>query len=65
MNSAEVKKQVNAKLKNKIYTRSTKTENKLIKQLNKCKRCKNRNTKRCNINEYMLFSGAELGKCEN
>ena len=36
----------------------------LIKQLNKCKRCKNNKTKKCNLKNYLLFSGAELGKCK-
>ena len=44
---------------------SNKTERKLVKQISKCKRCKNNKTKKCNLNNYLLFSGAELGKCEN
>ena len=58
------KKQMNAYLKNKTYKISNKTEQKLSKQLAKCKKCKNNNTKKCNLNNYLLFSGAELGKCE-
>ena len=42
---------------------SNKTEKILLKQLSKCKRCKNNKTKKCNLNNYMLFSGAEFGKC--
>ena len=64
MNSKEVKKQINAQLKNKTYKMSNKKEKNLLKQLNKCKRCKNNNTKKCNLNNYIIFSGAELGKCE-
>jgi len=43
---------------------SNKTERKITKQLSKCERCKNNKTKRCNLKNYMLFSGAEFGKCE-
>ena len=64
MNSKEVKKQINAQLKNKTYKMTNKKEKKLLKQLSKCKRCKNNNTKKCNLNNYIIFSGAELGKCE-
>jgi hypothetical protein len=63
MNTKEVKKQIKAQLKNKTYKLSTKTEKKLLKQMSKCKRCKNKNTKKCDFNNYIIFSGAELGKC--
>jgi hypothetical protein len=64
MNSKEAKKQLNAHLKNKTYKMSIKTETKLLNQMSTCKRCKTNNTKRCNFNNYILFSGAELGKCK-
>lgn len=64
MNNKEVKKQISAQLKNKTYKMSNKTEQKLVKQISKCKRCKNNKTKKCNLNNYLLYSGAELGKCE-
>lgn len=63
MNTREVKKQINAIRKNKTYKMSKTTEDKLVKQMNKCKICKNRNTKKCNYDNYILYSGAELGKC--
>jgi hypothetical protein len=63
MNSKEIKKHINAQLKNKTYKMTDNTEKKLLKQISKCKRCKNKNTKKCNFNNYMSFSGAELGKC--
>ncbi len=63
MNNKEVKKQINAQLKNKTYKMTNNTEKKLLKQLSKCKKCKNNKTKKCNLNNYLLFSGAELGKC--
>ena len=65
MNTKEAKKQINAQSKNKTYKMSIKREKQLLNQMNKCKRCKNKNTRRCNINEYIAFSGAELGKCKN
>jgi len=64
MNTKQVKKQIKAQLKNKTYKMSNKTERNIIKQLSKCKRCKNNKTKKCNLQNYILFSGAEFGKCE-
>lgn len=64
MNTNEIKKQLNAHVKNKTYKISNKIEKKLIKQISKCDRCKNNKTKKCNLNNYLLFSGAEFGKCE-
>jgi hypothetical protein len=63
LNSKEVKKQINAQLKNKTYKMSKKAENKILKQMSKCSRCKNNKTKKCNLKNYILFSGAEFGKC--
>jgi hypothetical protein len=60
MNTKEGRKQ----LKNKSYKMSKKTEDRLVKQISICKRCKNNKTKKCNLNNYILFSGAEIGKCE-
>jgi hypothetical protein len=59
MNSKEVLKQV----KNKTYKMSKKTEEKLVKQMSKCDRCKNKKTKKCNLKNYIEYSGAEFGKC--
>jgi hypothetical protein len=64
MNTKEVKKQINAQLKNKTYKMSNKTERKILNGRVKCKRCKNNKTKKCNLKNYILFSGAEFGKCE-
>jgi hypothetical protein len=55
---------MNAQLKNKTYKMSNKTEKKLLKQISKCERCKNNKIKKCNLKNYILFSGAEIGKCE-
>ena len=65
MNNKKLKNQIKAQLKNKTYKMSNKKERKLLTQISKCKRCKNNNTKKCNLNNYILFSGAELGKCKN
>ena len=64
MNSKQVFKGIKAKLKNKTYKMSKKTEAKLLKQMSKCDRCKNNKTKKCNLKNYILFTGAEFGKCE-
>lgn len=64
MNTKEARKQLNAKLKNKTYKMTNNTEKKLLKIMSKCKRCKNNKTKKCNFKNYLLFSGAVLGKCE-
>jgi len=65
MNSKEVKKQINAQLKNKTYKLSSKKQKQMMKQLSKCHRCKNQGTKMCNLKEYLLFSGAQMGKCDS
>ena len=62
INNKEVKKQINAQLKNKVYKMSKITEKKLVEQINKCKLCKTNNTEICNLNKYLLYSGAEIGK---
>jgi hypothetical protein len=63
INTKEVKKQIKSQLKNKTYKMSEKTEIHLLKQMKKCKQCKTKNTKLCNFKKYILFSGADLGKC--
>ena len=51
-------------IKNRPYKIPNKTERKLLKKINRCNRCKNNNTKKCNLKEYMLYSGAESKICE-
>ena len=63
-NSKEVKKQIKAQIKNKTYKVSKKTEKKMLTLINKCKRCKNKNTKKCDLKSYLSFSGAQIGKCK-
>ncbi len=56
------KKMINKFLKN---IKSSDIEKKLlIKASNKCNKCIN-NTKKCNTKEYMKYSGAINGKCQN
>ena len=63
MNTKELKKQINTQLKNKTYKMTSKIENKLVKQTNICNKCKKNKTKKCNLKDYITFSGAELGSC--
>jgi hypothetical protein len=65
MNTKKFKNQLKAQLQNKTYKMSNKTERKLLKQLSNCKKCKNNKTKKCNLKNYILYSGAEFGKCES
>ena len=64
MNSKEVRKQIQAQMKNKTYKMSKATEKRLVKQMKKCDKCKNRKLKKCSIDDYIIFSGAEYGSCE-
>jgi len=59
MNKIEDEKQINAILQKKTYKISTQ----LRKQTKKCNRCKNKKSKKCNLKKYMLYTGAENGKC--
>ena len=65
MINKDINKQLKAQLKNKTYKLTKKTEEKQLKQMGKCDRCKNKKTKKCNLKNYMLYSGAEFGKCED
>ena len=50
-------------LKCKSCKKSIEMNSKEVNQISKCKRCKNNKTKKCNLKNYILFSGAEFGKC--
>ncbi len=63
MNNKIMKKQTKSRLKNKTKKVSNNEINNWMKQLGMCNRCKNNKTKKCNLKNYMLFSGAEYGKC--
>ena len=66
MNSKEINKQINAQKNKKTYKISKKTSTKLVKQISKCDRCKEKKTKKkCNLKNYIEYSGAEFGKCED
>jgi hypothetical protein len=58
------KKMINAKLKKNTQKISKKEDN-FLKQMNKCDRCKNNKTKKCNLKNYMEYSGVKFGKCED
>lgn len=64
MNTKENKKQIKALIQNKPYKMSKNTKIKILKQKKKCNQCIKNNTKKCNLKNYMLFSGAEFGKCK-
>ena len=57
------KKTMKADLNNIPYKIQNKTQQKLLKQANNCIKCKKNTTKKCNLENYILFSGAEYGKC--
>jgi hypothetical protein len=49
-------------VKTKRDKMTTKTEKKFGKETDLCRKCKNNKTKKCNFDEYVLFSGAEPEK---
>ena len=64
MVTLDVKKQIKARLKNKTYKISKKTEQKIIKQRSRCDKCKKKSTTRkCKLKDYLVYSGAEVGMC--
>ncbi len=63
MNTNEVRKQIRAFKNKKPYKLTAKKEAELVKQINKCNRCQTKNTRRCDFDNYISFSGAELGTC--
>ena len=58
------KKMINAKLKKKTQKMSKKEDN-FLQQMDKCNQCKNKTTKKCNLKNYIEYSGAEFKKCKN
>ena len=66
--TSEVNKQIKLQMKNKTFKMSSykiskRKQNLLNKLRQKCHKCKNKNTRKCRLKEYIDFSGAELGKC--
>ena len=69
MTAKEKKKQLLAirqAIKNKIpYKLTAKQEKDYLKRMEKCNRCKKKMTmRRCNFDNYILYSGASSGKCQ-
>jgi hypothetical protein len=66
MVTKEMKKQIKFnlnkknKMSNKTYKISNKTEQRIVNQRKKCKKCENKGTKKCDLKNYILFSGAEI-----
>ena len=44
----------------KLDWKTKKFTNQTMKQLAKCRKCKNKNTKQCDFLKYIEFSGAEI-----
>jgi len=59
----EVKKQIQYKKLNKTYKLSKKKDTTIQKLSLKCTQCKNKTRRKCKLNDYIAFSGAEVGKC--
>ena len=53
------------KMKSKKATSKSldKYEKKLDKEILKCEKCKNKNNVKCNIKNYIDYSGAKYGRC--
>lgn len=47
----------------KMKKKSKKTTQKFNKYTKQCIKCKEKRILKCDFNEYILFSGAEIGKC--
>ncbi len=65
MSAIEVKKALKAFQKKKTYKLTKNREQQIVKQMDKCTKCRNKNTKKCTFKNYISYSGAELGKCED
>ena len=59
MNEEYIKKVIKASKQKKTYRLSKTSEKKLVQQSAKCNKCQTRKTKKCNLDEYIVFSGAE------
>ena len=64
LNGKEIIKQLKAQSKKKTYKMSKKTEEKFVKLMDKCTQCKYKKIKKCKLENYIEYSGAELGKCK-
>ena len=59
----EIRKQINAHKARKTYKITKKNDEVAKTLLNSCTRCKNKDTRKCDLKQYIEFSGAEPGKC--
>jgi len=70
INNKEIKKFLKKYKKNKtrktsskiekVFKMSSKIEKEYLKQLDNCHRCKKKNTTKCNLDDYIVYSGAEI-----
>ena len=63
MISGLLKKSMKASGKKKTYKMSKKANRKLRNAAYNCKKCQNNNLKQCDLDDYILFSGAVKGAC--
>ena len=49
--------------KNKTYKMTKKTRRKLRNATNNCIKCSNKNLKQCDVDNYILYTGAVKGAC--
>jgi hypothetical protein len=63
LGTKNVQKQIKAHKEKRTYKISKKNEAAIIKLRSKCDKCKNKNTRKCSLKEYIDFSGALPGKC--
>ena len=63
LNTKEAKKQIDAFKKKKKYKMNKRTEKKIVNLMKKCRACKTRRRKDCDLEEYLEYSGAFKGKC--
>jgi len=64
MNRGLLKKSMKASEKNKTCKMTKKASRKLRNATYNCNKCKNNNLKQCDLDDYILFSGAVKGECD-
>jgi len=64
MISGLLKKSIKASKKKKTYKMSKKSSSKLRNTAYNCKKCQNNKPKQCDLDDYILFSGAVKGECD-
>ena len=53
------------KIKNSNVHKNLYNRLKMLPLYEKCRKCKNKTRKQCNVKEYIDFSGALVGNCKN